>query len=52
VTYKDGRGYHESGAYTVSIDIVEVPVELPSTLLLIVFIAISAVGYYVYRRRR
>ncbi|UZE92722.1 MAG: hypothetical protein IB616_02680 [Methanosarcinales archaeon] len=52
VTYKDGRGFHESGAYAVSIDIVEVPVELPSTLLLIIFIAVSAVGYYVYRRRR
>jgi len=52
VMYKDGRGYHESGAYTISVDIVEVPVELPSTLLLIVFVAISAVGYYVYRRRR
>jgi len=53
VTYKDGRGFHESGAYAVSIDIVETPVELPSTLLsIIVIIAVSAVGYYVYRRRR
>ncbi len=53
VTYKDGRGFHESGAYAVSIDIVETPVELPSTLLsIIVIIAVSAVGYYLYRRRR
>jgi len=53
VTYKDGRGFHESEAYAVFIDIVETPVELPLTLLsIIVIIAVSAVGYYVYRRRR